>query len=293
MKHFLIYTNYHKDKNLAMTGRIRDYLQQKGHKCTLWVKPEEITIPEDIDCMIALGGDGTMLQAVWDMQERTVPVIGVNLGTLGYMTEVEPAGLELALDKIMAGEYDIESRMMLQGTVVRAAEGAKTTPAADTSAETTAAAITQNALNDIVISRNGPIQVISLNIYVNGKFLNKYSADGVIMTTPTGSTGYNLSAGGPIVEPSARLIVLTPICPHTLNSRSIILSPEDKIEIEVAPGRDSKSQEVMAYFDGAHEVPMRTGDRIEICRSKKTTEMVTLNKVSFLEILHRKLSEKE
>lgn len=145
------------------------------------------------------------------------------------------------------------------------------------------------ALNDIVISRSGPLQIIKFNIFVNGQFLNDYSADGMIVTTPTGSTGYNLSAGGPLVEPSARLIMLTPICPHTLNQRSIILSSEDVIEIEIPKCREGRPQTVEANFDGSHMVPLGTGDKLCIMRSQETTEFLRLNQVSFLEVLHRKM----
>lgn len=218
-----------------------------------------------------------MLQAAWDVRKTSIPLIGVNLGTLGYMTEVEPGCLEEALDQLMAGTVVSESRMMLNGRVYDR-EGT----------------VTEDwSLNDIVISRSGSLQVIKMNIYVNGQFLKDFSADGVIVTTPTGSTGYNLSAGGPIAEPSSRLIIMTPICPHTLSSRSIILSPEDVIEIEIPEGREGRKQQVTANFDGAHEVPMCTGDRIRIVKSEKTTEILSLNKASFLEVLHRKMRENE
>lgn len=296
MKHFLIYTNCHKDKNLAMTERIRSYLESHGSRCTVILQskgdgghhktdkagePEgaagEISYPPDACCMIVLGGDGTMLQAAWDVRKTNIPLIGVNLGTLGYMTEVEPACLEEALDQLMAGKVVSESRMMLNGRVYNREGG-----------------VTEDwSLNDIVISRSGALQVIKLNIYVNGQFLKDYSADGVIVTTPTGSTGYNLSAGGPIAEPSSRLIILTPICPHTLSSRSIILSPEDVIDIEIPEGRDGRKQQVTANFDGAHEVSMCTGDRIRIVKSEKTTEILSLHRASFLEVLHRKMRENE
>lgn len=147
------------------------------------------------------------------------------------------------------------------------------------------------ALNDIVISRSGPLQIIRFNIFVNGQFLNDYSADGVIVTTPTGSTGYNLSAGGPLVEPGARLIMLTPICPHSLNQRSIILSPEDVIEIEIPKRSEGGIQTVEANFDGSHVIPLRAGDRLRIVRSRETTEFLRLNQVSFLEVLHKKMQE--
>lgn len=285
MKHFLIYTNRHKDRELRMTERIRAYLQEKGQCVTVklcelkeqYEGQEEATsdFPPEADCMIVLGGDGTMLQAVREIKRLSIPMIGVNLGTLGYMAEIEPAGLEESLDRLIRGDYEQECRMMLNGKVFfqngKEDEGW--------------------ALNDIVISRKGSLQVIHFNIYVNGQFLNHYSADGMIVTTPTGSTGYNLSAGGPLAEPRAKLIMLTPICPHTLNQRSIILSPEDTIEIEIPKGREERMQTVEANFDGRHVIPLCTGERIRIVKSEKTTEFIQLNQVSFLEVLHKKMSE--
>ncbi len=147
------------------------------------------------------------------------------------------------------------------------------------------------ALNDIVITRKGSLQIINLNIYVNGQFLHRYHADGVIAATPTGSTGYSLSAGGPVVEPGAELILLSPICPHSMQSRSIVLSPKDTVTVEIESGRDGEIQEVEAIFDGCHKVTLRTGEKIEIQKSGQTTGIVKLSQVSFLEVLHRKMSD--
>ncbi len=288
MKHFLIYTNKHKDKNLAITKRICNYLELKGQRATVRASegdraerivkdtddiPEDI--PLDVDCMIVLGGDGTVLQAARETKKLHIPIIGVNLGTLGYMTEIEPGNLEEALDRLMEGDYEQESRMMLNGKAYLS----------DGNTEE------GWALNDIVISRSGSLQIIKFNIYVNGQFLHDYKADGMIVTTPTGSTGYNLSAGGPLVEPRAKLIVLTPICPHSLNQRSIILSPEDVIEIEIPAGREGRIQTVEASFDGNHVIQLCTGDRVRIVQSEKVTEFIQLNQVSFLEVLHKKMSD--
>lgn len=318
MKHFLIYTNRQKDRELATTKRICDFLRLKGKRVTVmaqgicgsgedsrqapWRRAEgsavwpyqdpgrdgdaersrqrpepgsSLEVPADADCMIVLGGDGTVLQAARLTKMLRVPIIGVNLGTLGYMTEVEVPNLEESLERLIAGDYVQESRMMLGGRATfadgRREEGW--------------------ALNDIVISRSGPLQIIKFNIYVNGQFLNDYSADGVIVTTPTGSTGYNLSAGGPLVEPGARLIVLTPICPHSLNQRSIVLSPEDVIEIQIPARGESGNQNVEANFDGSHVIPLGTGDRLRIVRSEETTEFLKLGQGSFLDVLHRKMKE--
>lgn len=287
MKHFLIYTNRHKDEELKTTKRIQNYLEDKGQKVSVklkeadWKEPsfaesgEPEDIPTDLDCMIVLGGDGTMLQAARETKRLHIPMIGVNLGTLGYMTEIEPAGLEDALERLIAGDYEQECRMMLNGKVV------------------SGKGVSEEgwALNDIVISRSGSLQIIKFNIYVNGQFLNVYNADGMIVTTPTGSTGYNLSAGGPIIEPKAKLIMLTPICPHTLNRTSIVLSPEDVIEIEIPVGREGQRQTMDVNFDGSHKISLFTGDRIRIVQSEETAEFIQLNRVSFLEVLHRKMSE--
>ena len=288
MKHFLIYTNKNKDKNLVTTNLIKSYLECRGQRVTLKIKEadwmadtsgdseEARDIPTDVDCMIVLGGDGTVLQAARETKKLFIPIIGVNLGTLGYMTEIEPANLEEALDKLIAGDYIKESRMMLNGKVSfhcgkPGEEGW--------------------ALNDIVISRRGSIEMIRLDIYVNGQFLHRYKADGMIVATPTGSSSYSLSAGGPLVAPDARLIMLTAICPHSLNHRSIVLKPEDVVEIEIPTGREGQKQTVEANFDGSHKISMCTGDRIRIVQSEKITEFLRLNQVSFMEVLHKKFSE--
>ncbi len=283
MKQFFIITNQIKDPQLETTEWITTYLKERGIGCQVHVQEDchglyytdSRMIPKDTDCILVLGGDGTLLEAARDTAHLEIPLIGVNLGTLGYLAEVEKSNLAEALDRLCRGDYTIDQRMMLEGCVTP--EGGS--------------AVLNHALNDVVISRNGPLQVIHFHIYVNGHFLKGYSADGIIVSTPTGSTGYNLSAGGPIVEPDAKLMVITPICPHTLNTRSIVLSPEDHIEIEICPARNGRVQEVEANFDGSHTIPMKTGDRIVIRRSQKTTSIVKLSDASFLEVLHRKMGE--
>ena len=280
MKHFLIYINRLKDENGEITNRIIDYLLKRGHKATVvtgenGLLPDFEKLPEDACCMLVLGGDGTILQAARDNKSDDLPIIGVDMGTLGYLTEIDPASLEDALDKLIANEFTVESRMMLKGKVYREGE----------------IIYEDRALNDIVISRSGSLKIVKLKVYVNGQFLCEYSADGVIVTTPTGSTGYSLSAGGPIVEPNAQLLMLTPICSHTLGARSIILSAEDVIEIEIPERKDGRRQEVEATFDGAGKVTIQAKDRIRIEKSDKCTKFIQINKVSFLEVLHRKLSE--
>ena len=198
-------------------------------------------------------------------------------GTLVMGVRLVLDDFEEAFSRLLAGEYEIENRMMLCGCSYA--------PGQKREKDNT------RALNDIVITRKGSLQIITFAISVNGQFLHRYSADGIIVATPTGSTGYNLSAGGPVVDPKARLMVVSPICPHSMQYRSIVLSPEDEISILIETGHDGAVQEVEAIFDGSHRVTLYTGDRIVIRKSDKTTGIVKLNKVSFFEMLNRKMCD--
>lgn len=296
MEHFYIIANGHKDKKLEKTNSIKKYLEEHHKKCSVQIRDcsqvqtytDAASIPKDVDCILVLGGDGTLLQAARDTIWRDIPLLGINLGTLGYLAEVEENGIEAALKQLLSGEYEIEQRMMLIGRIIRGQIHERLHK------EKQIPQVLEEesyALNDIAITRSGSLQIIKYQIYVNGQFLKEYQADGVIAATPTGSTGYNLSAGGPIVEPKAKLLLVTPICPHTLNSRSIILSPEDKVEIEIGKGREEGIQQVEVNFDGSHNLTLYTGDKVEIEKAAMTTGIVKLNKVSFLEVLHKKLRD--
>ena len=188
---------------------------------------------------------------------------------MGYLTEVEVSHIEEAVSQIIAGDYSTENRMMLEGTFL---DGSK-----------------DISLNDIIVSRKGSLRVIHFDLYVEGELLNSYKADGVIISTPTGSTAYNLSAGGPIVQPTASMIVITPICSHALNTSSIVLSADDEIEIRIGEGRNGTTEEVLVAFDGADMVTLFTGDTVKIRKSEAVTKIMKLSKVSFLEILRRKM----
>ncbi|EET58506.1 NAD(+)/NADH kinase [Marvinbryantia formatexigens DSM 14469] len=284
MKKFFIIANRIKDPNLAVAGAIRKKLHELGRECVIqelahadgedgYKYTDPAQVPGDADCVLVLGGDGTMLQASRDLVTRNIPMFGINLGTLGYLAEIGKEDMEQALEKLAADEYLLEERMMLEGTVFYG--GVR--------------ALTDVALNDIVISRSGKLRVMDYHIYVNDRFLNSYSADGIIVSTPTGSTGYNLSAGGPIVSPSASMILITPIAPHTLTARSVIL-PDDvtvKIEIGERTGNDESAE---ATFDGDSRIEMKCRDYIEIRKSDRTVQFVKIDQVSFLEILRKKMS---
>lgn len=178
--------------------------------------------------------------------------------------------LEELLNALLSDRYEIQERMMLSGRVYH-----KGKPAAS-----------HIALNDIVLAREGEMRVLKFKIYVNGQFLYEYSADGVIVSTPTGSTAYNLSAGGPIAQPDGELLILTPVCPHTLTSRTIVLGPESRIRIEISEKNEGCQA---AAFDGGTKVALTRGDYIEIERSKMVTRAVKLDDRSFLDILKHKM----
>ena len=282
MDKFCIVTNRVKDKDLKVTNHIKNYLEKRGKTVVIASEKSEeedplviarkhlSIIPEDTDLVIVLGGDGTMLQAARSVAYQDIPLVGVNMGTMGYLAEVEEAGVDDALDRILKGWYEIEDRMMLRGAL----EGKK-----------------DYSLNDIIVTRYQGIATIGYNIFVNDQFLCSYYADGLVVSTPTGSTGYNMSAGGPIIEPSANMILVTPICPHTLNSRSLVFSPNTKIDVELLPGRDGNPMTAISSFDGSGTLLMHTGDKIEIKMSKKTTKILRLNKVSFLDVISKKFEK--
>lgn len=275
MNRFGIVTNEMKDPQMVVTNRIRQYLEEKGAVCEVRGKAADIL--SEMDCILVLGGDGTMLQAAKETAGRNIPLLGINLGTLGYLADVEVNALEEALDRLLEGAFETEERMMLYGTLHRKDGQTDTSP----------------ALNDITITRCGTLRILKLNIYVNGNFLCQWNADGIILSTPTGSTGYNLSAGGPLVMPGAGLLLLTPICAHTLNARSIVLREYDEVMVEVDQGRHESNQVVDVNSDGSEQFVMETGDRICIRKAKNTTTIIKLNKASFLETLQKKMSDEK
>ena len=271
---FYIITNKLKDKDYAITSQIEQYIQSSGKKCFLSEKDSEGhiipgTVPKEAECGLVLGGDGTLIRAVRDLGERSLPLLGINLGTLGYLTDVDLEDFESALDHLFSETPVIEERMMLEGSFRNSRK--------------------DMAMNDIVIAREGKVRIVSFHIYVNGALLNTYHAEGVIISTPTGSTGYNLSAGGPIVEPTAQMIVITPICSHALNTSSIVLSADDLIEVEVCEGRYGRQEQVSLCFDGAEQTTLVTGERVCIKRSSHTAKLIKLSKESFMKTMRKKM----
>lgn len=283
MDKFLIRTNIAKDAEQKTTNEIKNFLRERGKTVTVEIMDEaQIKAEETLkqfgageapDIVLVLGGDGTMLRAARDFMNTNIPLLGVNLGSVGYLTEVEKENVIPVLEKLLDGEYEVEERMMLEGIYYQ--KGVE--------------AGHFRALNDISVLKAVPMQAIGINIFVNGKFLKDYNADGVIVSTPTGSTGYNLSAGGPIVEPGADLLVLTPVSPHTLMTRSIVLSPKDEIRIELIRSENGNEKRAIASADSANTFEMLSGDYIVLKRSEMRTRIVKVSSLSFLEVLSRKL----
>lgn len=278
MNKFLIIANSDKKETVELSSKINDKLISKNASCKIingYV--EKHMVDDTTECIIVLGGDGTLLMAARNLVDLGIPFIGINCGNLGFLSEATPEMIDETLEKLLENHYTLEKRMMLTGRIIRNGK-----------------IISENvALNDIVINRGGLLRVIDFDIYVNGMKLNQYKADGMIVSTPTGSTAYSMSAGGPIVKPSANLILLTPICPHTLNTRSIILDADDVVDIEVSNKKRVENDERFAYFDGDMSVKLMSGDRISICKSKISTGIIKLSSRSFIEILKRKMSDNE
>ena len=284
MDKFFIIANRQKDKELKTARKVEAYLNSKGKSCILREETSEQKvrsnhytdvekIPKDVECIIVIGGDGTLLQAARDVVNRQIPLLGINMGTLGYLAEIDRSSIDGALNHLMLDEYTIEKRMMLNGKVYHKEE-----------------LIAEDvALNDIVIGRDGPLHVTRFHNYVNGEFLNSYTADGIIIATATGSTGYSLSAGGPIVSPETNILIMTPVAPHTLNTRSVIFPAEDEITVEIGEGSQGCEAQAVVSFDGDTNVPMRTADRVAIRRSVKDTQIIKISNISFLEVLRRKM----
>lgn len=277
VNNFLVVSNSEKDAGNTVARAIREHLEKMRCKCDfVSVIPGHVTkdkldkyIDDGAQCVLVLGGDGTLIQVAGALCGIDIPLLGINLGTLGYLAEVECDQIVPTLDRLIKDDYDIEERMMLNAT----SEG-----------------ISRDALNDIVISRLGEVRVVRYRIYVNGRCLSTYNADGIIISTPTGSTGYNLSAGGPIVEPSANIILITPICPHTLNTRPVLLSPEDEICVEVY-GNKYSSQEIGVSCDGSKAVSLSSEGRVEIRRAEGVTRIIKMSREGFLDVLGRKLRD--
>jgi NAD+ kinase len=248
--------------NLFVNNRVRDL--PPG---TFSASAREIA--DHCDLLIVLGGDGTMISTARLVAGRGTPVLGINLGTLGYLTEFAMDEAMPALEYAIRGEYEVDERMMLDWQVLRDGDqvGGGT------------------ALNDVVLNKSALARIIDIDCWVGSHYVTGYRADGLIVATPTGSTAYNLSAGGPIIAPATEAISICPICPHTLTNRPLVLP----FGVEIALQMNTHEQEVMLTSDGQIGLPLMAGDRVEIRKSEKTFNTVCAKDRDYFEILRSKL----
>lgn len=277
MNNFLIIANKQKDINLEITEQIKHHITRMGAVCNVYDQYNRnvtsIDISEGTQCILVIGGDGTILAAARMLVGNTIPLLGINLGTLGFLADVNLADLSKTLDLLLKDQYQVENRIMLTAEVYKQGEKAAT----------------YIALNDFNINRCGASRVIGLKVGINGSTIDCYRADGVIVCTPTGSTGYNLSAGGPIINPTCKNFVITPICPHSLTARSIVLAKEDVVTVEVEQIRSNIKEEAIISFDGREGLSIVPGDQVKIYKSQEVTPFIKATEVSFVQILKEKL----
>ena len=287
MERFLILTNKEKDQGNRVTDKIASYLTEAGKNVTLsgvspYTRDINSTVTKgSVDGAIVLGGDGTIIQAAYDLMMYDIPILGVNMGTVGFLAEIEEQHVINALDNLINDKYRVESRLMLHGEIQYNHEYNDIPGSTEDS--------TGFALNDIVITRKGFSRIISLDIYVNDELVDNYRGDGVIISTPTGSTAYNLSAGGPIIIPKAHVMVITPICPHSLSPRSIVVSAEDTIKVVVGKSKKTQEAEAMVNYDGNKVIELGTEDVILVKKAQYDTKLIKLNRTGIYEILRTKL----
>ncbi len=280
--------NPYRDKGLRVAQAARRILEKAGIETVLclpfalergakWELPRDLTFSEmekelpTAQILLCFGGDGTILHAAKDACAVETPILGVNLGSVGFMAELEQG--ELAkLTRLSTGEYTVEERMMLEVQVIH--EGRTV--------------CRETALNDAVITKGAIARIIDLSVYGDGKYIADFSGDGVIACTPTGSTAYSMSAGGPIVEPTTKAIVVTPICAHSLHVRPLVLGGDRQVS-----ARMGKLSRKTAYLsvDGGKAVKLSAGDRVEISRSQSVTRLVRFNSKGFYEVLAQKLGK--
>jgi NAD+ kinase len=226
-------------------------------------------LARNADLILVLGGDGTMIATARTIGDVEVPVIGVNYGGLGYLAEFRIEEMFSALELILAGNYALETRLMLDVELRRGDE-----------------LITHNrVLNDVVVNKSALARIIEIETYLNNQFVNSFRADGLIVSTPTGSTAYNLSAGGPIVYPSMNAVVITPICPFTLSNRPIVVPDDSVIEVRLM----TKNEDVALTLDGQVGFPLQVGDRLAIRKSETTFNLVRPTNRNYFDVLRDKL----
>lgn len=283
-----IISNNQNLKAITTAKEIYDYLTSKG--CRIYLLGEDIVSQQyslegcsgkefssQVDLIISVGGDGTFLRAARYSFEREIPVMGINVGNLGFLAEIDTTSMYDYIEKALHGNFMIEKRMLIEGKIIKKGEGKSNE------------GFPFLALNEFSIVKSALDKIIRIKIVVNKNDVASYSADGIIISTPTGSTAYSLSAGGPVVEPTNRVIVVTPICPHTFFNRSLVLNQDDQLEIEL----ESKNESMILSTDGVKSSSnLFSGDIFKVRKSAKSLNLITFDKHAFFKIFREKLLSK-
>lgn len=267
LKRIGVFYNQHKSQNYPLAQQAVEILRAKRVDATLLTSLDNL---KDIDLVIGMGGDGTMLRCARECAAKNIPIFGINCGTLGFLAAAEKEELSAALDALLAGKYVSHKRLLLQ-TVVK------------TSGNTQIF----TAFNDVVLHSSN-MRTFYVNATFNGTKMPSYFGDGVIVSTPTGSTAYSLAAGGPIVEPNVEVLVITPICPHSLHQRPIVLPATGLLQL--SPSFKNKEDGAIVSFDGQLNLPLEPGAVLELSRAPHEVELLTLPQRGFFGVLHKKLS---
>ncbi|RXT13795.1 NAD(+)/NADH kinase [Ammoniphilus sp. CFH 90114] len=280
MKTIGLAVNQDKSGALQLVSELIRLLEQRGVQC--YVEPfvgefigrEDLAIPlsefhSHVDLLFVLGGDGTLLGFARELCMYDIPILGINLGNLGFLSEAEPENLSLAIDKVLTGEYYLEERMMIQTALVRKGKVIEK----------------YQGLNDICIAKGTFSRIIECTVYIGGKYVTTFNGDGIIISTPTGSTAYSLSAGGPIVTPYLNVMLLTPIAPHSLSARPMVLSVDEEIRVVLG----STHEDMGLTIDGQISRKLNIGDEIVLRRSPFVTSLIKWNESNFFEVVRKKL----
>ena len=282
----ILSSNPYRDRGLKSAQEAKRVLERENIETVMCLpftprKGEKVEIPQGVvvstlekelptaDLLVCFGGDGTILHAARDATMHNVPILGVNLGSVGFMAELEKTELSL-LSLLGRGIHRTEERMMLDVRVVRSGKVISETL----------------ALNDAVVSNGSMARVAELDVYADEELITDFTGDGVIVATPTGSTAYSMSAGGPIVEPTSSCIIVTPVCAHQLSVRAMVLDASRKVTVQVP--RNTRKH-LFLSVDGGKAVRLASGDKVEITKSARTTTLIRLSERSFYQIMRQKL----
>ncbi|MBR1761439.1 MAG: NAD(+)/NADH kinase [Schwartzia sp.] len=280
MRRIAVFPNIDKEDAPQVLARIIRFFEDKDVQ--LMMPPDDAAffhceaygVPDidnrPMDMALSLGGDGTLLGVCRRVYEKNVPVCGVNIGTFGFLADIEPTELEANLEKILRGEYYLEERMVISGFV--ASEGKSER-------------FLGHAINDVVVTKGGAARMLQLGLTVGGCHVMDYKADGLIVSTATGSTAYSLSAGGPLINPKAKVLLMTPICPHTFNARPIVMDEDDEIKIDIA----ALHRDIVVTFDGQESFHLLPGDAVIVRRAQLPTKIVKFDDKNYYRTLRTKL----